>query len=433
MEKRVFDKSYLRELSEMLKEAWREAPETEPGFPEDYPEAVRKGNEERISGIMERGKQGLGEYPESFFAFRKRKKWKKRMEKMLEEILWKEPLLDIGGVMGEEELGAFQACLKEFLRKVRKFDKDLGLEDMGQAVRNYMVYMIFLVLNGQDLKYRPAAFGYSMLYPYTDNYIDSPDRTEREKEHFNRMIEGKLRGEKVKPSSRHERKTAGLLGQVEADYGRPHEVYGGLLLMLEAQEGSLRQEERWKKGLADRPAEDDILGVSVYKGGVSVLMDRYFVDVPFSERDMYFYYGFGFLLQLCDDLQDIVQDKREGNPTVFSICGTQGEAVRKVNKLLHFTRELFESCDTCKQGFKAFLLKNCYLLILASAAGSRDWMEDGWLAGMERKLPVGMDFLLGFGGGILGISKGEEEVGEGHGSAGERRNLMKMLDVLIAD
>lgn len=248
MRQGIFNKKYLCQLSAMLKTAWREAPETEPDFLEDYPAAVQKENEERISRMLEKGKERLGMFPESFFAFRKRKKWKKSMEELLEKILQQELLPDTGGDMEGEDLREFQACMKEFLRKVRKFDKDMALEDMGQAVRNYMVYAIFLALNGQELKYRPAAFGYSMLYPYTDNYIDSPDRSEREKEHYNRLIEGKLRGRKVRPLSRHERKTVKLLEQVEMDYGRPHEVYDGLLLMLEAQENSMRQENQWKKG-----------------------------------------------------------------------------------------------------------------------------------------------------------------------------------------
>ena len=430
MRHKKFDKNYLLQISETLKADWLAASELEPDFLECYTAEEQESREEQIRSVMEKANKGLGEYPQSFFAVRKRKRWKIRMEKMLGEVLREEKALGIGGVMGEEELWEFQACLKEFLRKVRKFDRNLALEDMGQAVRNYMVYAIFLALNGKELKYRPAAFGYSMLYPYTDNYIDSPQRTEREKEHYNRLIEDKLQGKRVKPLSRHEKKTEELLGQIEKDYGRPHEVYEGLLLMLEAQEISLRQEERWKR---DRKAcrEEDVLGVSAYKGGVSVLMDRYFIDRPLTEKDSYFYYGFGFLLQLCDDLQDISQDKEEGNPTVFSLCGTDKEVRGKVNKLLHFAAKIFESCDTENRKFKRFLQKNCYLLILASAAGSGEWMEEEWLSRMQGYLPVRMDYLRKYSNGILGSSKGDgAEKGR---NERERRKLMKMLDVLIAD
>lgn len=438
MKKGIFDKEVLNEMSEKLIAAWREAPGTEPDFLEDYPLEARQEKERQIRHMVEKGKEGLGEYPASFFAVRKRKKWKKRMEGMLEEALWKEPLLDMAGAMEREQLLEFRTCLKEFLQKVRKFDKSLDFEDMGQAARNYMVYAIFLVLNGRALHYRPAAFGYSMLYPYTDNFIDAPDRTKEEKERYNRLIKKKLMGEPVRPLSRHERKTAQLLGQVEADYGRPHEVYKGLLLMLEAQVKSLKQEERWRlrqeaggQGTAaPLEAEAAALEVSVYKGGVSVLTDRYFIDVPFTERDMYFYYGFGFLLQLCDDLQDIAQDKAEGNPTVFSLCRTQEEASWKVNKLLHFARSLFAACDAKKEGFRDFLQKNCYLLILASAAGSREWMEESWLTGMERRLPVSLEYLHGYGGNLLGNGKkGEKGIKEKK----ERQRLLGMLDVLLAD
>ncbi len=462
MEQIIFDKQHLMQLSEKLKAVWKEMPETEPDFLEQYSSAGQEKKEREISRAVEKGKNGLGEYPQSFFAFRKRKKWKRQMEELSESFLQEEPLLDIGSVMGKGELRDFQASMKEFLRNARKFDKKLGLEDMGQALRNYMVYAIFLALNGRELKYRPAAFGYSMLYPYTDNYIDSPERTGAEKEHYNRLIEDRLKGKSVKALSRHEKKTAELLAQIEKDYGRPHEVYEGLLLMLEAQENSLHQEEEWKRerkeslrqengqgGEEDlhweekRRREDKlqqtrerVLGVSIYKGGISVMMDRYFVDKPWTERDLYFYYGFGFLLQLCDDLQDIVQDKEEGNPTAFSLCRTKGEAVRKVNKLLHFTKALFGFCDTEKPEFKRFLQKNCYLLILASAAGNAEWMEEEWLARMERRLPVRLKYLQEFGIGMLGARRKEQEEGEknkGEDREKERKKFMRMLDVLIAE
>ncbi len=437
MEHKIFDKHNLKRLSEVLKEVWEEMPETEPDFLEEYAADRQKENEKRISRMMEQGKERLGEYPRSFFAVRKRRAWKKRTEGWAERILQEEPLLDMGGVLEGKELEKFQICMKTFLRKVREFDKDLTLPDMGQAVRNYMVYAIFLALNGMELKYRPAAFGYSMLYPYTDNYIDSPERTGQEKEHYNRLIEDKLKGKQVRPLSRHEKKTVELLEQVETDYGRPHEVYDGLLLMLEAQEKSLKQGKRFGGGVSEAEA----LGVSVYKGGVSVLMDRYFIDKPFTEQDLYFYYGFGFLLQLCDDLQDIAQDKREGNPTVFSLCGTKQEATVKVNKLLHFARKLFESCDTEKQEFKAFLQKNCYLLVLASAAGSVEWMAEEWMERMERSLPVRSGYLRDYGIGMLGSGRQEdgkkegkiEGKKEGKKNRREHTRYMRMLDVLLSD
>lgn len=434
MEHLIFDKQRLMQLSEKLKAAWQEMPETEPDFLEQYSPAVQEEKERAISRAVEKGKNGLGKYPQSFFAVRKRKKWKKQMEELPEAFLREEPLLDIGSVMDEREFRDFQSSMKEFLRRVRKFDKTLALEDMGQALRNYMVYAIFLTLNGRELRCRPAAFGYSMLYPYTDNYIDGPERTGEEKEHYNRLIEGKLKGKTVKALSRHEKKTAELLEQIEKDYGRPHEVYEGLLLMLEAQEKSLHQEEKWKQKKEGnfRQAEERALGVSIYKGGVSVMMDRYFVDKPWTERDLYFYYGFGFLLQLCDDLQDIVQDKEEGNPTVFSLCRTKEEAVRKVNKLLHFTEALFEFCDTEKTAFQTFLQKNCYLLVLASAAGNEEWMEEEWLVRMERRLPVRLKYLQDFGIGMLGGRRKEREDEEKNREK-ERKKLMRMLDVLIAE
>lgn len=74
-------------------------------------------------------------------------------------------------------------------------------------------------------------------------------------------------------------------------------------MMLEAQEDSMRvQENRLIRNMDER------LNISIYKGGISVLIDRFFVDKDMTKEDELFYFAFGFLLQLADDLQDISED-----------------------------------------------------------------------------------------------------------------------------
>ena len=73
--------------------------------------------------------------------------------------------------------------------------------------------------------------------------------------------------------------------------------------MLEAQEISQKQADA-SLFLTER----NIMDISIYKGGLSVLIDRFFINLKMTEEEILFYFGFGFLLQLCDDLQDIGED-----------------------------------------------------------------------------------------------------------------------------
>lgn len=412
---KVFDREVLLgELAESVKDLWKSAADGKPDFLTVWSAEERKEAGDRISLRMDQLKEVFQSYPRPFWAVWQRRKWKSRVETMLREMLWKEPLLEMEKAMTGERFDAFLLETKAFLRMARDFDPDLKPEDMGQAVRNYMVYAIFLELNGKAQKCKPSIFGYSMLYPYTDNYIDSTERTEEEKEHYNRMIAGKIRGEIPEIISHHEKKTAELLAGIEADYARPDEIFEGLLYMLEAQRESQKQTDgRLNLG------EEDILDISVYKGGLSVLIDRYFADHPLTGRDLLFYYGFGFLLQLCDDLQDIAQDGQEGSRTVFSVCTSKEETVKKVNRLLNFTGRLFELCDTSPEQFRRFLFQNCCLLILFSAVGSREYMTEEWLSWAEARLPVSVDFM------------GKIKTGFSEKEAGADKKYGKMMDLLI--
>ena len=52
----------------------------------------------------------------------------------------------------------------------RKFDDDLPIGDIMQAMRNVWISNALQLLFGKEVYYSKANFAYSMLYPYTDNY-----------------------------------------------------------------------------------------------------------------------------------------------------------------------------------------------------------------------------------------------------------------------
>ena len=65
-------------------------------------------------------------------------------------------------------------------------------------MRNVWIINILQRLKGVDITLSNAIFGYSMLYPYTDNYLDDVNISKEEKVEFNQRLYRRLLGEKLK-------------------------------------------------------------------------------------------------------------------------------------------------------------------------------------------------------------------------------------------
>lgn len=319
----------------------------------------------------------------------KHRKWKKKTFAKFRDILSSETVLSVHNSMDSQTLDAFQEEIITFLRHVRKFAPELSFNDIGQALRNYIVYAMFKEIHQDKSAFNQAGFGYSLLYPFTDNYIDNRSCSNLEKKEYNQLIRDKLDGKMVHPANEYQRKTCELLQLIEKEYPRniDNTVFQLLLMMLEAQESSIRQQHN-NKNLSN----EDRLDISIYKGGISVLMDRYFVHRDITEEDLQFYLKFGFFLQLADDLQDIKEDSTHGNKTIFTVDLSFENEENLVNKLLHYVHQIFETLDVENKIFKDFILFNCYLLILTSVIGSKEFFSIDYLNRIEKFLPISCTF-----------------------------------------
>ncbi|MFR8467313.1 hypothetical protein BLA28_05790 [Eisenbergiella tayi] len=439
----LFQKEYITgSLMPRIQELWQSAECTFPPFLTEINAGEKGTNEKWITESTERIRLHLKAFPSrSAFTFPNKKGseritprqqiWLKETESLFHSLLLTEPVLGIRNALSPQTLDAFQDKIKQFLRKVRSFAPDMELEDMGQAIRNYMVYAIFREQNGLPQKCSSSIFGYSMLYPFTDNFLDDPSHTEEEKIHYNKLIHHRISGLPVTPLSLHEEKTAMLLDAIAADYPGPEadEAYGaeaaadirqGLLLMLEAQEISQKQTDA-----SLSLTEKNILDISIYKGGLSVLIDRYFINCKMTEQDALFYFGFGFLLQICDDLQDIAQDRESGSRTLLSRCQTPEEREDVVNRLFHYTDRLFHFSPPSSAAFRNFLLQNCFQLILSSAAGSGDFFSSSYLEGLERAFPVSFSYLK--------QTKEKMPAAFSAGKPADQNRMMDMLDAVLSE
>ncbi len=379
----IFDTDTIKEkYLNIVKEAWLATEATFPDFLCEISQERKLKNEAYISSTRIRLQESMNDIPKAPW---KRKYWKQTLLTLTEDVLYQENIINVHSSMEPKELAEFQDELKEFMRQVRKFSPELSFDEIGQALRNYIVYAMFKKIHRDNSGFSRAGFGYSMLYPFTDNFIDNSNTTSAEKAEYNQIIRDKLKGKKVFPSTTHHKKTCALLDDIETIFPREtHPMTSHLLLMmLDAQESSLQQQDS-----TTVLSQEERLNISIYKGGISVLIDRYFVSKELREADILFYIGLGFFLQLADDLQDIKEDSENGYQTLFTFNLDPVHEEELVNQLLHYIYHIMNSFQAENDHFKDFVLLNCYQLIYTSIIRSKAFFSPEFLEKIERLLPV---------------------------------------------
>ena len=282
----------------------------------------------------------------------------------------------------------FTEAVAEFVRQARRFDPQISAADIYQAGRNAWSMNLMQYLLGLPVAVTPAVLGYSLLYPYSDNYLDDPRRSVKEKAAFSRAFERRLAGQAVVPANPWEQKIFDLVGLIEGQFDRQcyPEVYASLMAILRAQAKSLQLQAPHAS-----PYELDVLGLVFEKGGTSVLADGYLVAsclTPF-QQEFSFYYG--AFTQLMDDLEDVQADRQAGIMTLFSqtagrwpLNAVTSRAIRFGNGLLDaMGRFQVAGLDTLEG-----IMRKCITpLMIDSASRAASLYSRGYLAELERHSP----------------------------------------------
>jgi hypothetical protein len=234
---------------------------------------------------------------------------------------------------------SFIDATKKFVRKSRLFDDSLSYEDIYQACRNVWIMNILQLMAGRPVEITPSVFAYSLLYPYCDNFIDSPETPPEEKMKFGKRLKTRLKGEPVSPASPLEEKIFSLIAEIENEHDRSKNpgVYESLLAIHSAQVKSLSLQLS-AKGVSF----DEMLSIHIEKGGTSVLADGHLLFGNLTGKQRDFIFGLGAFLQFIDDMQDIDEDIATGN--LSPLAKETG-----VNKLDGFAERILN--------FGAFVLK----------------------------------------------------------------------------
>lgn len=321
-------------------------------------------------------------------------KRRKKFSKITNHLLQTESIIGLPTAMDKNHIQDFQVELLTFIRNGRSFAPELKFEELLQGIRNYLVYGVFRELCGMEQCCKPSIFGYSMLYPFTDNYIDDETLNLAEKDAYNQFIQNCIYGIDLGSVPEHYKKTYDLLSNIleEAKDNSRDDLKTLLFHMLKAQSESLKQQ-------LTTPflSEKERFDISMYKGGISVLIDRFLVDKEPSKDEIKFFLGYGLILQLADDLQDILTDKALGYQTLFTICETKKETETRINQLFSYTKLLFDTApkefmDDGKLPFNQFLCKSCYLLYISSLLGVKTAVSEEYLMKFEKYMPVHLTY-----------------------------------------
>lgn len=235
-----------------------------------------------------------------------------------------------------EKSGMIEA-VQGFARQARVFDPAISGDDIYQAARNVMSANFIQILLGQQVAVTPSIFAYSMLYPYTDNYLDDPAISAATKMAFNHRFQHRLMGEATRPANPHEEAISRLIEMIEGEWERQRfpQVYESLLAIHAGQARSLKLVSP-----GSSPYELDVLGISFEKGGTSVLADGCLVAGWLNPQQAAFLYGYGAFTQLMDDLEDVLTDRKEGRMSIFSQVAGHWPLDRLTDRMFHFGRAI---------------------------------------------------------------------------------------------
>jgi hypothetical protein len=282
----------------------------------------------------------------------------------------------------------------EFARRARRFDSALAMPEIVQACRNAWTVYGLQPLFDEPARITPSIVAYSLLYPYTDNYLDRPDASLEVKRRFCARFRQRLRGERLLANNAHEASIWELVSMIEGQYprGLNPQVFDSLLAIHQAQEQSVAQ-----LSAARSLSHDEILRISCVKGGTSVLADACLVRGWLTAQESQIAFDWGVLLQLGDDLQDIREDLRRGSATLFTRSAGAGDPLDPlVIQLLNFSEAVgagLECLPTGSATLKNLLRMSWRSLIIVAVANAPEFFSSAFLRELERSSPLRFAFL----------------------------------------
>lgn len=278
----------------------------------------------------------------------------------------------------------------DLARRARRLDPAVRMIDVLQAARNAWTACGLQVLLGRRMHLTSSIFAYSMLYPYSDNYLDDPTVPNLAKSSFNERFRLRLAGHPLAAANDRERIIWQLVRLIESEYSRGKfpQVYQSLLAIQHAQENSLQQTEKGR--------EIDVARLTVAKGGTSVLADAYLAAGNLTAAQAKFAFQWGVVLQIGDDLQDLVSDRRRGSLTIFTQAAQHQTLDDLANRAFTFSARVMSGMQILpnqSRNLHSLLARSSHLLLIRSIANAPGHFSRDYLEQLESYSPLSFNFL----------------------------------------
>jgi hypothetical protein len=378
----------VRELNQHFIDAWWECDTSLPDLGPVYRAHVQTQNEKGLLQFLEHVEHMLSNPPRSWEEARAMQaRLGTAFRSLAEEVLG-----FTAGQLDSLPSQYFSDVSEEFVRRARAFDPDLSMEDIYQAGRNAWTANGLQWLMGLPVQNTPSILAYSLLYPYTDNYLDDPKITVVTKLAFNERFRQRLAGESLPPENAHDEAIFDLVAMIEKEYSRSEfpAVFESLLDIHRAQNRSLKLIRR-----SAAPGEVDVLGLSFDKGGNSVLADGYLVSGTLNEVWREYTYGHGIFAQLLDDMEDIEPDSQAGRLTVYSQPAGHWTLDALANRTIHFGRKVLSrlDCFDVAESVRELIRRGADLLLVDTIGRTDRYYSPSYLRELEAHSPFRFSFL----------------------------------------
>jgi hypothetical protein len=279
------------------------------------------------------------------------------------------------------------------MSRARRFDPAISDAELRQALRNLWVFNSLQFYLGKPIRLTPSSFAYSLLYPYTDNCLDNAQETGREKHELMRWLSLTLAGHPETADTAHKASIAALLDMIRKEHPRSRraDVHQGLLAIHRAQKKATHL-----CGTGGGKGEHALMPLTIEKGGASVLVDG-FLAGRLNNAQVESIFGYGVLLQLVDDLQDLEEDVDGSRSSPFSRAIRHGTLEGITNRLFNLTgmlaRQLRIPGSTGSGHIAALVERSCTLLIQHAIAQHSHLYRRAYVSLLNKHTPVRMAYL----------------------------------------
>ena len=377
----------VRQLTEKYLAMWRDLPDVEPEFSRRFTPWQQRENERQLEMQLKRspisfGTDGDMQDPESF-----------RISFDVIKTVVGSSLLSHDR-LNADYFNESEKVTRQFMVDAKLFDPSLSQSDVHQALRNLWVFNSLQMIVGKKIELTPSSFAYSLLYPYTDNGLDSSEHSSDEKQGYICWLSEWFLGNKYRPIDDWTGKIAELLMMIEKEYPAPEfcDVYLSLSAIHRAQSKSLILHN-----IQHGSDEENLTAITIEKGGTSVLADGYLAAGRLTSAEADCFFEYGVLLQLVDDLLDIDEDGVNAHSTPFLRIAERGNLDSAARRLLLFVKHCAGQLSNLNRSHahqvKEMVEQSCSFLILETAARHREFYSSRFLQNVECWMPLRPAFL----------------------------------------